>query len=100
MKIEWRCITRADIIEQMSLQLLSEAKIAGCTKICMGLESGSQSVLDLMNKQLTLEQSKKAIEQCKKAKIKVKAYFIIGYPGETKEDVNKNNPICKNNKTR
>ena len=95
MKIEWRCITRADIIEQMSLQLLSEAKIAGCTKICMGLESGSQSVLDLMNKQLTLEQSKKAIEQCKKAKIKVKAYFIIGYPGETKEDVNKTIQFAK-----
>lgn len=70
MKIEWRCITRADIIEQMSLQLLSEAKIAGCTKICMGLESGSQSVLDLMNKQLTLEQSKKAIEQCKRLRLK------------------------------
>jgi radical SAM superfamily enzyme YgiQ (UPF0313 family) len=52
----------------------------------LGVESGSQRVLNLMNKGITVEQIKRNISSLAYAGIKTTAYWLIGYPGETEED--------------
>jgi radical SAM superfamily enzyme YgiQ (UPF0313 family) len=55
----------------------------------LGLESGSQRVLDLMNKAITIEQSKKALAALAYAGIKTTTFWLFGFPGETEEDFQK-----------
>lgn len=52
----------------------------------LGIESGSQKILDLMSKQITVEHIRKAAAGLSYAGIKATGYFVIGYPGETEED--------------
>jgi len=52
----------------------------------LGLESGSQRVLDLMNKRITLEQSREALAALAFAGIKTTTFWLFGFPGETEED--------------
>lgn len=58
----------------------------GLYRVRMGIESGSQRILDLMDKRITVEQSKAAISSLAHAGIKTTAYLVVGYPGETEED--------------
>lgn len=82
--ITWGChgrITNArpDILEQMAG--------AGCVWIGYGIESGSQKILDLMNKKARVEEAKQAIINTRKAGIYANTTFIFGYPGETVETI-------------
>jgi radical SAM superfamily enzyme YgiQ (UPF0313 family) len=52
----------------------------------MGIESGSQRVLDLMGKTITVEQSRRVIANLARAGVKTTAYMVIGHPGETEAD--------------
>jgi radical SAM superfamily enzyme YgiQ (UPF0313 family) len=52
----------------------------------LGIESGSQRVLDLMNKKMSVQQMKKALSALANSGIKTTAYWVIGYPGETEAD--------------
>lgn len=52
----------------------------------LGLESGSQHVLDLMQKQITVEQAEKALAALAYAGIKTTTFWLFGFPGETEED--------------
>lgn len=83
-KIKWRCSIRADLITQ---DLLYKMKEAGCGSVFIGVESGKQETLDLINKNQTLSQVVKAREMCKKAKIDFVASFMMGFPWETKADI-------------
>jgi anaerobic magnesium-protoporphyrin IX monomethyl ester cyclase len=58
-------------------------KAAGCRRVYLGLESGSQTTLQLMNKQVTVEEGIRAADLYREAGIDVAAFFIVGYPGET-----------------
>jgi len=58
------------------------AKEAGCCEISFGIETGSQKMLNLMNKQTTVEANRRAILAAKGHGIKTKAYFIVNFPGE------------------
>jgi anaerobic magnesium-protoporphyrin IX monomethyl ester cyclase len=75
---------RADVVEEEKLQAL---KRAGFVQIEYGIESGSQRVLDLMNKRTTVEQNRRAIALTQKAGIRALANIIVGTPGETKSDL-------------
>ena len=55
----------------------------------LGVESGSQRILDLMNKNITVNQIKTAVSSLALAGIKTTTYWIIGFPGETEEDFQK-----------
>jgi len=68
-------------------EMLSLAKKVGCTEISFGIESGSQVMLDRMNKQTSVEKNKRAIRETKRFGMKTKAYFIVNFPGETEETV-------------
>jgi radical SAM superfamily enzyme YgiQ (UPF0313 family) len=64
-------------------ELLALMKRAGCWMIGYGLESGSQRILDLMGKRITLEQNRQAVVWAKAAGLKTTAHTVLGYPGET-----------------
>jgi radical SAM superfamily enzyme YgiQ (UPF0313 family) len=78
--ISWSCLGR---VNHVSAENLSLMRRAGCWQISFGIESGSQDVLNLVNKGMTLDQVRTAVRLSKNAGIKVKGFFIIGHPGET-----------------
>jgi anaerobic magnesium-protoporphyrin IX monomethyl ester cyclase len=76
----WSCLSRANRIQPETARLM---KASGCRRVYLGLESGSQKTLLLMNKQVTVEQGVRAAEVYRATGIEVAAFFIVGYPGET-----------------
>jgi anaerobic magnesium-protoporphyrin IX monomethyl ester cyclase len=82
--VQWSCFTRADLVDQ---ELLYEMRRAGCRLIFYGAESGSQKILDMMNRQMRVEQVLRAAAMTRKAGIGIHAFFQIGYPGETYETI-------------
>jgi len=84
MDIVWRCLGRVD---QVDPELLRCMYAAGCRQIYYGLESGSQRTLDKLGKRTTVNQIKSAVQATRDAGIRVKAFFMIGLPWETPEDV-------------
>ena len=62
---------------------------AGCDNIWMGAESGSQKILDAMDKGTTVEQIYEATRLLKKNSVKPSFFIQFGYPGEAKEDIEK-----------
>ena len=78
--LTWSCLSRANGISAETVRLMKES---GCRRVHLGLESGSQATLDLMNKQVTLAQGARAAELYRRAGIEVAAFFIVGYPDET-----------------
>jgi len=83
-RVDWGCESRVDGIDK---EMLRSMKEAGCRRIAFGVESGSQRVLDFLNKKTTVEQIRSATHLAKRAGIEVTYYVIIGTPCETKEDI-------------
>jgi radical SAM superfamily enzyme YgiQ (UPF0313 family) len=79
-KIRWSGLTRVDLVDREVIEL---AKEAGCCKLELGVESGNDRILKLINKNTTVKQIKEAIGIIKKSKIKIGTYFILGHPEET-----------------
>ena len=82
--IEWVCDTRVDLV---SRDLLKEMKAAGCKTIWFGGESGSQRILNKLNRGVTLEQTERALKMCKEEGIQTACSFLLGIPGETEADM-------------
>lgn len=84
--IDWNCMNgiRLNFVDDEVAEAMKEA---GCYSVGVGIESGSQRILDHMNKNLTLNSIVQKIDILSKHKILVTGLFIIGYPTETKEDV-------------
>lgn len=86
MKVNWDCNTRVDLVDS---ELLRTMKKAGCNSIKVGIESGSERILKLMDKGITLERVEEAARLFREVGIHWTAYFMMGIPTETKEDVKK-----------
>ena len=82
--ISWGASSRVDTL---SKKLVEKMKKAGCWIIFLGIESGSQKILDAIGKRITLEQVKKAVKILKDAGIQVLGSFIIGFLQDTKETI-------------
>jgi anaerobic magnesium-protoporphyrin IX monomethyl ester cyclase len=74
-------------VNTVDRQLLESLKNSGMSTLYCGVESGSQRVLDLMGKGITLKQAEDAIKAAKDSNIDVLGSFIVGYPGETSEEI-------------
>ena len=81
----FHCFLRVD---QVHDKVMKDLKHVGCWAIQFGFESGSQRVLDFINKQTKLEQNAYAIKQCKKYGIFVDGSFMTGLPTETISEMN------------
>jgi len=64
-----------------------EMRQAGCARIYFGIESGSDRILRLMNKKITVDQAQKAVKVAHHSGLQVGAFFIICYPGDTSDTV-------------
>ncbi|MEJ5326925.1 MAG: radical SAM protein [Candidatus Bathyarchaeia archaeon] len=87
LKFEWFTPNgvRADTLDE---KLLTKMKKAGCKKIRVAPESGVQRVADqIIKKGLDLKSVEQAVALCKKVGIKVGCFFVIGFIGETKKDI-------------
>lgn len=82
--IIYRCFIRADTVDR---DILIKMKESGCVEVGMGMESGSQRILNIVNKGQTVEQNMGAIKWCKELGISVKGFFVVGFPGENRESV-------------
>lgn len=78
--VEWMCESRVDIVDD---ELLFEMHKAGCRAIYFGIESGSQRVLDFLNKGFKIEQAVEALRLCRKNGIKTIASVMLGVPTQT-----------------
>jgi anaerobic magnesium-protoporphyrin IX monomethyl ester cyclase len=83
-QIKWACLSRSTGINQEIAEIMKEG---GCKRVYLGLESGSQATLKLMNKKATLEDGLNAVNHFRKAGVEVAAFFIVGYPGESEATI-------------
>jgi radical SAM superfamily enzyme YgiQ (UPF0313 family) len=84
LKIHWTCETRTNLVDRT---LLGMMKDAGCYSISYGLESGSRSVLNNIDKMVTVEQNTEALHLTHDVGIETVGYFMVGSPGETCQDI-------------
>jgi len=82
--IIWGCNASSHYINPSTAQMIREA---GCRELDFGWESGSQRILDVLNKSTTVERNREAIRICKEAGLMVTGTFMIGNPTETVEDI-------------
>jgi anaerobic magnesium-protoporphyrin IX monomethyl ester cyclase len=83
--ISWGCNTRVDLVER---DMFLKMRQAGLRKAFIGIESGSQRVLDeIYNKKITHDQVIRAVSILKSIDIKIQGYFMIGAPTETEKEI-------------
>ena len=82
--ITWTCTARVDTVKPDILGLM---KRAGCWEISFGLETGSDALLEAMDKSARIERSEQAIDWTHRAGIRTKGLFMLGYPGENAETI-------------
>ncbi|MFC2010975.1 B12-binding domain-containing radical SAM protein [Chloroflexota bacterium] len=85
-RIKWSGLTRANLVNP---ELISLAREAGCFRLEMGVESGDNEILKAINKGITVEQVRNAVEIIKASGILVSTYYILGHPNETRETMKK-----------
>ncbi|MFZ5451698.1 MAG: B12-binding domain-containing radical SAM protein [Thermodesulfobacteriota bacterium] len=74
-------------IDGVDRQVLTALKASGCTFIAYGIESGSQRVLDYVNKRISKDQIREVIAVTKEIGIPIRGYFMFGFPGETRAEM-------------
>ncbi len=84
LKIRWFCDSRVDLVDPYLLKIM---KNAGCIGISYGVESGSQNLLDLMNKKITIEQARNALKWTRKVRIPIQLNLLLGYLEEDKKTI-------------
>jgi len=83
--IKWTCYSRVDSITE---NLLEKMKLAGCFGLNFGIESGNQEILEGAKKNITLDQSRRAVKYTKKYGLIAATSFMIGLPGDNHDTVN------------
>ncbi len=91
--IPWTCDARAN---HMTLELAQTLSRAGCWQISIGVESGVPKIIERIKKDITLEQVRNAVRYAHAANMTVRAYFMLGFPFETREDIEKTIQFAKN----
>ncbi|NUM81342.1 B12-binding domain-containing radical SAM protein [bacterium] len=83
--IPYKCLTRADLL--LKADTINHLKNSGCRTIWIGAESGSQKILDAMEKGTKVEQIYEATDKAKKAGMEVAFFIQFGYTGEMWSDI-------------
>lgn len=85
-QIEFECITRA---ERLNEDILKKLKSIGCFRIWIGAESGSQRIIDLMDRRVDIHKVQDMIQLTQSHDIEAGTFIMLGYPTEQKEDIDK-----------
>lgn len=83
-RVPFECISRADRLTPEMMDLLAEL---GCFRMWIGSESGSQRILDAMDRGVTVEQVQRAVAMCRERGIQSGMFLMWGYEGEDLEDI-------------
>lgn len=95
LKILWGCNARANDIDG---SLVKKMRKAGCVRINIGFESGSQKILDNINKGIRVQDLENTVRICRENDINVRMYAMLNLPGEDKETIKETvNFFTKNN---
>ena len=92
LKLSWTCETRVNLVDK---ELLRHIKQAGCYSIAYGIESGSQEILNTLDKDISLEQVEEAVRLSQEVNLQTIGYFMIGSPGESPETVSQTIQFAK-----
>lgn len=84
MNIIWRCDSRTDIL---SKEMIDKMQEVGCTSVHIGIESGSQDVINKINKHISLERSEELLAYMSQKGLQVMCSFIIGHHCDTHETI-------------
>lgn len=84
MDIVWRCDSRTDILSEEMIDRITDA---GCTSVHIGIESGSQEVINKINKHINLEKSERLLAYMSQKGVQVMCSFIIGHHCDTHETI-------------
>lgn len=87
LRLPFKCLSRADLL--LRGEAIAGLKRAGCDIVWIGAESGSQKILDAMEKGTRVEQIVEARRQLRAAGVRAGFFLQFGYPGETREDIEK-----------
>ncbi|MHC4872335.1 MAG: B12-binding domain-containing radical SAM protein [Planctomycetota bacterium] len=82
--LTWNCFSRVDSVDEEILKLMKET---GCHQVMYGIESGSEKILTNIGKRADLEKAIRAVKLTQEAGLDVRAAFMLGNPGETKETI-------------
>lgn len=82
--IRYECITRAD---RMKDEVIKDLKRSGCFRVWIGAESGSQDVIDDMDRRVDVNVVKEMLIKTREAGMETGTFIMLGYPGETEEDI-------------
>ncbi|MFK8037964.1 MAG: radical SAM protein [Crocinitomicaceae bacterium] len=82
--IQYECITRAERMNDEIIQLLKES---GCIRVWIGAESGSQKIINAMDRRVDVDLVRDQLIATRKAGIGTGTFIMVGYPGETYEDI-------------
>ncbi len=83
-RIPFECISRADRLNEEMMDLLAEL---GCFRVWIGSESGSQRILDAMDRGVKIEQVQNAIDLARQRRIETGMFLMWGYEGEEIDDI-------------
>ncbi len=83
-RLPFECITRADRLNEKAAALLAEL---GCMRVWIGSESGSQRILDAMQRGVTVEQVQQAVDLSRRNGIQTGMFLMWGYDGEEIADI-------------
>ncbi|MGH4012584.1 MAG: B12-binding domain-containing radical SAM protein [Pseudonocardiaceae bacterium] len=84
----WDATGRINILHRMSDELLEVLRLNGGREVALGIESGSERLLTYMGKRITPEMTRSVVRRLTERGISVKGYFILGFPTETREELN------------
>lgn len=84
LRVPFECITRADRLNAQMAETLAEL---GCFRVWIGSESGSQRILDAMERGVTVEQVREAVRLCREHGIQTGMFLMWGYDGEEMADI-------------
>lgn len=84
LKFRYECITRAD---RMNEEVIHDLKRSGCFRVWIGAESGSQKIIDRMDRRVEVKQVQRMLQAARKAGLETGTFIMLGYPGETEADI-------------
>jgi radical SAM superfamily enzyme YgiQ (UPF0313 family) len=82
--VRYEIITRADRMNDEVIALLVKS---GCFRVWIGAESGSQDVIDAMDRRVDVKQVREMIKLAKRKGLEAGTFIMLGYPGETQRDI-------------
>lgn len=93
--LKWRSMAHVNTFNSVDLKMLESLKNSGCSELFIGIESGSPKILREIKKTYNLDVTTSNLARVLQAGIKIKGYFIYGFPGETKQDMEMTYQLAK-----